>query len=410
MEATLKLPGADEPRPWARRISYLGPAFLVGVGYIDPGNWATDLEAGSRFGYELLWVVLVSNLIGLVVQSFAARLGMVTGRSLAENCRRHFRPAVRWLIWLSAELALVATDLAEFMGAMLGFKLLFGVGSGVAIVLSVGGAMGILALYRFGNRVVERVIIGLVAVVGSCYVIELLIVHPHWRAVLAGTVIPRLSRQSATIASGILGATVMPHSLFLHSAIVRQEGYAREGARALGPTLFDLFVALNGAWLINAAILVTAAAAFFSRGQVVTSIEQAHATLAPLLGARAAQVFAIGLLAAGIASSTAATLTGQLVFEGFFGKRMNLFLRRGITLAPALLMIIYGADPYLILIVSQVALSVLIPFALVPLIVLSGKRAVMGEQANGALGNALAIAATGLVLYFNAALLFSLLA
>ena len=409
MEAKLKLPDADEPRGWARRASYLGPAFLVGVGYIDPGNWATDLEAGSRFGYRLLWVVLLSNLIGLVVQSFAARLGMVTGRSLAENCRRHFRPPARWLIWVSAELALVATDLAEFMGAMLGFKLLFGVGSGVAIALSVAGALGILALYRYGSRVVERVIMGLVGVVGLCYVIELLIVRPHWGAVLLGTVVPRLSRQSAAIASGILGATVMPHCLFLHSAIVRKEGYAREGARALGPTLFDLLVALNSAWLINAAILVTAAAAFFSRGQVVTSIERAHATLVPLLGARAAQVFAIGLLAAGISSSTAATLTGQLVFEGFFGKRMSLFLRRAITLAPALLMIGYGADPYLVLIGSQVVLSVLIPFALVPLVVLSARPAVMGEQANGVIGNTLAAAATAAILYFNVALLLSLL-
>jgi manganese transport protein len=409
MEAKLKLPDVEARGEWARRAAYLGPGFLVGVGYIDPGNWATDLEAGSRFGYELLWVILISNLIGLVVQSFSARLGLVTGRSLAENCRYHFRPPVRWLVWLNAELALVATDLAEFMGAMLGFKLLLGVTNSVAIALSVGAALGILALYRYGNRVVERVIIGLVGVVGLCYVIELLLVRPHWKAVLVGTLVPRLSHDSAATASGILGATVMPHSLFLHSAIVRKEQYAQEGEQAIGATLFDLFVALNSAWLINAAILATAAAAFFTRGHVVTSIEQAHATLAPLFGTRAAEIFAIGLLAAGVASSTAATLTGQLVFEGFFGKQASLLLRRGIALVPALAMIIYGADPYLILIVSQIVLSVLIPFALVPLVVLCARASVMGEQANGVLGNTLAITVTAVTLYFNGALLVSLL-
>lgn len=406
-----RLPGDVER--WRRRLkqvgSYLGPGFLVGVGYMDPGNWGTDLEAGSRFGYRLLWVVLVSNLIAIVVQNLSARLGLVTGYSYAENCRRRFATA-KWLsLWMVAELALVATDLAEFMGAMLGFELLFGVGRLAAALLSVVSVFGILALYRWGDRWVELQIMALVALVGGCYVYELRLVSPEWGKVVHGTLVPLLDGASAPIAAGILGATVMPHNLFLHSAVVRRRPGREVERAALRSTLIDSLLALNGAWLINAAILVTAAATFFGRSQRVMSIVQAHDTLVPLLGPFAGGVFALALLASGVSSSTTATLTGQIVFEGFWGRRMNLFLRRALTVAPALVVIWLGWEPFRVLIVSQIGLSVALPFTLVPLAALTARADVMGRHANGRLGNAIVLAATLVILSFNAMLLWSIL-
>jgi manganese transport protein len=386
---------------------YIGPAFLVAVGYIDPGNWATDLEAGSRFGYQLLWVIFVSNLIALVVQLLSARLGLVTGDSYAANCRRHFSKEIWVILWIVAEVGLIATDVAEFMGAMLGFELLFNIGSLLATCLSVLGAFGILALYRYGDRAVERLFIFMIMLVGLCYVVELRMAPPDWSAVLASTFWPRLNRGSAAIAAGIVGATVMPHNLFLHSSLVRKN--ANESQRfALMSTAGDSFIALNASWLINAAILITAATVFFKNGRTVVSIEQAHLTLLPLLGALAAGAFALGLLIAGISSSATATLAGQVVFEGFWGRSMNLFVRRAITLVPALGILAMGFDPFSILIVSQIILSVVLPFALIPLVFLTARSTVMGEDANAWLSNTLAVSATAVVLLFNGMLLWSL--
>jgi manganese transport protein len=393
-------------RALARFGAYIGPAFLVAVGYIDPGNWATDLEAGSRFGYQLLWVIFASNLIALVVQSLSARLGVVTGDSYAANCRRHFSRPTWIILWIVAEFGLIATDVAEFMGAMLGFELLFGIGSLLATVLSVLSAFGILALYRYGDRTVERLFIFMIMLVGLCYVLELTMAPPDWTAVLTSTFWPRLDRNSAAIAAGIVGATVMPHNLFLHSSLVRKipDEEKRFGLRS---TAADSFIALNASWLINAAILITAASVFHSNGRTVLSIEQAHLTLLPLLGPLAAGAFAVGLLVAGISSSATATLTGQIVFEGFWGIRSNLFVRRAVTLVPALAILAIGFNPFRILILSQIALSVVLPFALIPLVFLTMRPSLMGEYSNGWLGNTLALVATAIVLFFNGMLLWS---
>jgi len=387
--------------------SYIGPAFLVSVGYIDPGNWATDLEAGSRFGYQLLWVIFVSNLIALVVQTLSARLGVVTGDSYATNCRRHFPIGVWVTLWIVVEVGMIATDAAEFMGAMLGFELLFGIGSLLATALSVLAAFGILALYRYGDRAVERVFIFMIMLVGLCYVVELTMAPPQWAAILKSTFLPRLDRGSAAIAAGIVGATVMPHNLFLHSALVRKNN-DEEKSFALMSTAGDSLIALNASWLINAAILITAAAVFFKNGRTVLSIEQAHFTLLPLLGPLAAGAFALGLLVAGISSSATATLAGQIVFEGFWGIGSNLFVRRAITLVPALAILAMGFDPFRILILSQISLSVVLPFALIPLVFLTTRPVVMGKYANGWLINTLAVSATAMVLWFNGMLLWSL--
>jgi manganese transport protein len=387
---------------------YIGPAFLVAVGYIDPGNWATDLEAGSRFGYQLLWVIFVSNVIALVVQLLSARLGLVTGDSYATNCKRHFASEIWVFLWIVAEVGLIATDVAEFMGAMLGFELLFRIGSLFAICLSMLSAFGILALYRYGDRTVERLFIFMIMLVGLCYVVELRMAPPDWAEILKSTFWPRLDRGSAAIAAGIVGATVMPHNLFLHSSLVRKN--ANETQRfALMSTAGDSFIALNASWLINAAILITAAAVFFKNGRIVVSIEQAHLTLLPLLGSLAAGAFALGLLVAGIASSATATLAGQVVFEGFWSKSVNLFVRRAITLIPALGILAMGFDPFGILIVSQIVLSVVLPFTLIPMVYLTARRAVMGKYANRWPSNVLALSATAIVLWFNGMLLWSLI-
>ncbi|HTT77627.1 MAG TPA: Nramp family divalent metal transporter [Candidatus Binataceae bacterium] len=399
-------PGTKHARALARFGSYVGPAFLVAVGYIDPGNWATDLEAGSRFGYQLLWVIFVSNLIALIVQSMSARLGLVTGESYAANCRRHFSGNVWVTFWIIAEAGLIATDVAEFMGAMLGFQLLFGIGTLLATCLSVLSAFGILALYRYGDQTVERLFIFMIMLVGLCYLVELKMAPPDWAAVLTSTFWPRLDHSSAAIAAGIVGATVMPHNLFLHSSLVRRNP-DEEKRFALRSTAGDSLIALNASWLINAAILITAATVFFKHGRTVVSIEQAHLTLLPLLGSLAAGAFALGLLVAGISSSAAATLAGQVVFEGFWGKGMNLFLRRALTLIPALIILAMGFDPFRILILSQITLSLVLPFALIPLVFLTARPAVMGKYANGWLSNILALLATAAVLWFNGMLLWS---
>ncbi|HVO93992.1 MAG TPA: Nramp family divalent metal transporter [Terriglobales bacterium] len=385
---------------------YVGPAFLVAVGYIDPGNWATDLEAGSRFGYQLLWVVFVSNLIALVVQSLSARLGVVTGDSYAANCRQHLSKRLWLSIWAAAEIGLIATDVAEFMGAMLGFELLFGFGSLISAALTVIAVFGILSIYRWGNRSVEYVFIGMIAMVALCYWVELTLAPPRWASVCSSTFWPQLNRNSAAIAAGIVGATVMPHNLFLHSSLVRKNT-DDETRVALLSTAGDFLIALNASWLINAAILITAATVFFKNGRTVVSLEEAHLTLLPTLGSLAAGAFAVGLLVAGISSSVTATLAGQNIFESFWGQGTNLFFRRTVTLLPALAIIAMGFDPFRILIVSQIALSTVLPFALIPLLLLTTRPSIMGNYTNGWLQNVCAVIATVVILLFNFMLVWS---
>jgi manganese transport protein len=391
-----------------RIFAYLGPAFLVSVGYIDPGNWATDLEAGSHFGYRLLWVLLSANVMALVLQHLSAKLGLATGRTYPQLCRDVFpRPATVFL-WLTAEAAAIATDLAEFLGAALGFYLLLHIPMLLAALLTAVVVLGILTLYRFGFRGVEFVVIGMLITVGVAYVYETWLVGPDWPAIAAGVFIPRLESDSLLIALGMLGATVMPHNLYLHSGVIltrRREHDDPHNRLAVRAALLDSAIALNLAWLVNSAIVIMAAAAFFSRGLEIGSIEAAHQTLVPLLGGAAGAAFALALLAAGLSSSVTATLAGQIIIEGFLNVKFGLLLRRLITIVPAILVIAAGLDAYWVLILSQVSLSIQLPFAIVPLIWLTAQRRIMGQFVNARLTTLIASAFAGLIVVLNGLLL-----
>jgi manganese transport protein len=391
-------------------LSLLGPAVLVSVGYMDPGNWATDLAGGSGFGYTLLWVLLASNLTALLLQHLSAKLGLATGLSYPQLCRRHFPRPVSLGLWVTAEAAAMATDLAEFLGAALGFYLLLQIPMLPAALLTAVVVFGILALYRFGYRWVEFAVFALVAVIGVAYVLEIWLVQPDWDAVARGVVVPTLEPAALPIAMGMLGATVMPHNLYLHSSVVlsRRRPDAETIHRTIRRSIVASAIALNVAWLVNSAIVITAAGAFGEAGLTIGSIEEAHETLTPLLGPAAAGAFALALLAAGLSSSTTATLAGQVIIEGFLGVRFGLFLRRAITVIPAIVVIAAGLDAYLILIVSQVALSIQLPFAILPLVWLTARRSVLGEYANRPLTTVLAVAAGGVIVVLNAVLLTSL--
>jgi len=394
----------------ARAAWRFGPAFLVSVGYMDPGNWATDIEGGARFGFSLLWVLLLSNAIALFLQALASKLGIVTGKSLAQNCRDRLPGWLNLLLWVAAEAAVLATDLAEFLGAALGFSLLLGVPLFEAAILTGVVVLALLGLERYGYRVVELAIISLVAVVGVAYIVELAMIRPALGPILRGLVEPDLSGGRLFLAIGILGATVMPHNLYLHSALV-QARRPLLGERAhIASQHLDAAVALNAALLVNAAIMVTAAATFHGRGPAVTSLAQAHAALVPLLGGLAAGAFAVALLASGLSSSTTAVMASQVVLQGFLGVRVSLFVQRLLTMVPALVVIWIGVDSLKILILSQVFLSFGLPFAVVPLVWLSQHRGVMGEFANRRATTVIASAVAALIVLLNGLLICRLLA
>ncbi|MDQ3810919.1 MAG: Nramp family divalent metal transporter [Chloroflexota bacterium] len=386
---------------------YLGPAFLVSVGYMDPGNWATDIAGGARFGYSLLWVLLLANLMALLLQYLSAKLGLSTGLTYPQVCRQIFPRPLALTLWLTAEAAAIATDLAEFLGAALGFYLLLRIPMLPAALVTALAVLGILALYRFGFRTVEFTILALVGVIGLAYVFEVYLVKPDWGAVAQGVFIPRLTSEGLVIAMGMLGATVMPHNLYLHSGVIltRRHSNPTLNVHISRAALVDSMLALNLAWLVNSAMVVMAAGTFFLHGVEVESIESAHETLAPLLGEAAAVVFAIALLASGLSSSTTATLAGQIIIEGFLNVRFGLLLRRLITVIPAIVVLALGLDAYNILIASQVALSVQLPFAMLPLVWLTARRDVMGEQVNGWLTTLLASIAATVVIGLNVLLL-----
>ncbi|MBE3589379.1 MAG: Nramp family divalent metal transporter [Firmicutes bacterium] len=370
---------------WVRRaLPFFGPAFLVSVGYMDPGNWATDIAAGSNFGYRLLWVVLASNLMAILLQAIAATLGMRSGASLAANAKRHFRPWVAWGFFVTAELAAMATDLAEFLGAALGFHLLLGIPLVAAVFVAAVVVLGILFVSGRAARRLEAVVLGMVGVVGLAYVLEVWLARPDWHAIAVGTLVPRLGSPSALlVAIGILGATVMPHNIFLHSAAVlsrRRPGDDEHNRRALRFAYADTAVALNVAWLVNASMIVMAAAVFAGHGLSVDSIEGAHRTLVPLLGPLAAAAFAVALLSAGLSSSVTGTLAGQTILEGFVGRRVSVFWMRLVTMVPALVVVALGIDAFRMLVLSQVFLSLQLPFTVAALLCLAANPQVMGGR------------------------------
>jgi manganese transport protein len=397
-----------QPSLWRRMFAFAGPAYLVSVGYMDPGNWATDLEGGARFGYELLWVLVLSNLMAILLQTFSARLGIVTQRDLAQACRETYPRSISYALWFLCEIAIAACDLAEVLGAAIALNLLFHIPLLTGVLLTAADTLLLLWFTRLGIRVIESFVLSLIAIIAGCFLVE--ISWAGWPALapLAHGLVPHLSGRNLYLAIGILGATVMPHNLYLHSALVqtRRIGSSIAAKRmACRFNLIDSTIALNGALLVNAAIMVLAVMVFFKRGIVVTEIQQANQLLAPLLGTTFASVlFGIALLCSGQSSTLTGTMAGQIVMEGFLNFRIQPWLRRLITrtvaIIPAAFTVYWagGKGTYQLLILSQVILNMQLPFAVIPLIQFTSSRERMGEFANRVWLRVLAWSAAALIL------------
>ena len=399
-------------RGLARALAFFGPAYLVSVGYMDPGNWATDLEGGSRYGYALLWVVGLSSLMAVFLQTLCARLGLVSGLDLAQACRVRFPRPASAALYVLAEIAIVACDVAEVIGSAVALSLLFGLDLRAGVLLTGFDVLLLLGLGRFGVRKLEALVIALVATIFVAFALNLWWARPSLGAAAHGLFVPSLpGDRSVLIAVGILGATVMPHNLYLHSSIVksRSGADAREGVRM---ATLDTVVALGGAFLVNAAILVLAAAVFFPLGKVVSELRDAHALLAPALGGAASTLFAVALLASGQSSTLTGTLAGQIVMEGFTDLRVKPWVRRLATrllaIVPAMLIVMAKGDETAdALVLSQVVLSMQLPFAVVPLVLFTSDRRLMGGYANPAWTKAVGLAVAGTILVADGYLLGS---
>jgi manganese transport protein len=394
-----------------RILPFLGPAFIACVAYIDPGNFATNIQGGASFGYLLLWVVVASNLMAVLIQILSAKLGIATGHNLAEMCREHFPKPVVWGMWLLAEVVAMATDLAEFLGAAIGFQLLFHIPLLLGGILTAIVTFVILGLERYGFRPMEAVITGLVGIIALCYLVETFIDRPDWKMIAYHATVPQFSgTESILLASGILGATVMPHVIFLHSALTQGRIVTRSPQllkKLLYFEIIDVFIAMGLAGFVNCAMLIMAASTFFSSGiHSIGTIEEAYKTLVPLLGPAASWVFAISLLASGLSSSTVGTMAGQVIMQGFLRRQIPPWLRRSITMLPSLIVIAIGLEPTRVLVLSQVVLSFGIPFALVPLILFTVQRDIMRELVNRRLTTFLACIVAALIIGLNIFLLY----
>ena len=393
-----------------RMLAFGGPAYLVSVGYMDPGNWAGDLGAGSKFGYELLWVIVLSNLMAILLQTLAARLGIAGGRDLAQACREAYPRAICNALWVLCEIAIAACDLAEVLGAAIALNLLFHLPMVIGVILTAGDTIIVLWLSRYGIRIIEAFILGLIGIMAVCFLVELSFARPAILQVFGG-LLPRINSNNLYYAVVILGATVMPHNLYLHSALVQTRRIGRtvqDKREACRFNFIDSFLALNGALIVNAAILVLAAAVFFSKGVVVEQIEQAQSMLSPLLGTTLASIlFSIALLASGQSSTLTGTFAGQIVMEGFLNLRLTPWLRRLVTRAlaiiPAVFTVMMAGErgTFDLLLLSQVIISMQLPFAVIPLIRFTSDRTRMGEFASGAGLKLMAWSAAGIILILN---------
>jgi len=404
---------------WKKILAFAGPGYLVAVGYMDPGNWATDLAGGSQFGYTLLCVVLISNLMAILLQGLAAKLGIVTGRDLAQACRDHYGKSTNFILWLMCEVAIAACDLAEVIGAAIALNLLFGIPLGWGVGITALDVMLVLYLQNKGFRLLEALVVALVFTVGGCFLFEIILSKPDFGGVMRGFV-PSVevlrNKDMLYIAIGILGATVMPHNLYLHSSIVQTRKYEETSVgkkEAFKFAFLDSTIALSFALFINAAILIVAAAAFNRSGRTsVGEIQDAYQLLTPLLGAGASTVFALALLASGLNSTLTGTLAGQIVMEGFLNIRLRPWLRRlitrGIAIVPAAIVaIMYGAHGTAkLLILSQVILSLQLSFAVFPLVMFTSDKKKMGEFANPMWVKILAYSVAVIIATLNAWLLY----
>jgi manganese transport protein len=391
-------------------LKYLGPAFVVSVAYIDPGNFATNISGGSKFNYALIWVILISNIMAVFLQTMSAKLGIATGQNLPELCGKVFPKPVNWFFWIVAEIGAMATDLAEFLGGTLGLTLLFQIPMIYSGLLT--GALTFLICYmeKYGQKVVEVIITVLVAVISISYVIELFLAKPDWAQVGLHTFIPSLPNgEAVVIAVGMLGATVMPHVIYLHSQLVqsRCKDSSDEGKKHhLKMEKIDIGIAMNLAFFVNAAMLVVSAAVFFRNGMVVDTMQQAHKSLEPLLGSLSSGAFGIALLASGLSSSAVGTMAGQTIMKGFVNISIPVNLRRIITMMPALIIIALGINPMNALVLSQVVLSFILPLPVIQMLILARRKDLMGAFTNKKWVQALGIVIACIIVSLNAVLLF----
>jgi manganese transport protein len=414
-EAAIALPGPSALQQLRSRgrvrgaIALLGPAFVACVAYVDPGNFATNIAGGAQFGYLLLWVLLAANLMAMLIQNLSAKIGIATGRNLPELCREHFPRPVAWGLWVQAELIAMATDLAEFVGAAIALNLLFGVPLFHAGLITAVVAFGILGLQAKGYRRFEVVIAGLLGLIILGFLYDTLRIGFDAGDAARGFIPGFAGTDSLLLATGILGATVMPHVIYLHSALTQRRVPPRDDAERRSLLRFqrvDVTIAMGLAGLVNMSMLIIAASLFHARGLAgVDSIEGAHAQFGALIGSGAALAFALALLASGFASSSVGTYAGQVVMQGFIARTIPLALRRAVTMAPALVVLAFGLDPSRSLVISQVVLSFGIPFALVPLVLLTRRRDVMGVLVNRPLTTAVAGVVAALIIVLNGFLL-----
>lgn len=394
-----------------RQLSkYLGPAFIVSVAYIDPGNFATNISGGSVFNYNLIWVILWSNLMAIFLQTTSAKLGIATGCNLSQMCSKVFSRGTNWFFWIVAELAAIATTMAEFLGGALGFYLLFGIPLPIAGLLTGIVTFFIIYMQKYGQRIVEIIITILVAVICTAYGIEMFLAKPDWVAIGIHTLVPSLPNgQAVLIAVGMLGATVMPHVIYLHSQLVqcRNIGMSlKEKQKHLRMEKIDIVIAMNIAFIVNAAMVIVSAAVFFNQGVAVDSIEQAHKSLSPLLGTMSSSAFAIALLASGFSSSAVGAMAGETVLDGFVGLKIPSNIKRLITMLPAMVIIGIGVNPMKALVISQVCLSFALPVAIIPMMIITSRKNLMGVFANKLIAKIIGWIITAAIIALNTILLY----
>lgn len=399
---------AGRPRPFAALL-FVGPAVIASIAYMDPGNFATNIQAGAKYGYALLWVVVAANAIAMLFQSLSAKLGIATGRNLAEHCRDGFPKPMVWAMWVVSEIAAMATDLAEFLGGAIGLSILAHLPLLAGMGITAAVTYGLLLFEKRGFRPMELIIGALVAVIGLCYLVELMIAPVDWGAAAVGSVVPHIPDADAlTIAVGIIGATVMPHAIYLHSGLTQRrltDPSPRERRLLASYSNREVVLALAFAGAVNVAMVMMAAAAFHLGHSDVADIQKAYVTLTPLLGAGAAAVFLVSLIASGVSSSVVGTMAGQMIMQGFVGFAIPIWVRRAVTMLPAFVVVALGVDETRALVLSQVVLSLALPIPMLALLWFTTRKAIMGALINSRLMTGAAIIGAIAVLTLNTILL-----
>jgi manganese transport protein len=390
---------------WRAYLVFAGPAVIASIAYVDPGNFATNIQAGARYGYGLLWVVLLANLIAMLFQALSAKLGIVTGRNLAEMCRDHFPRPIVLAMWVASEIAAMATDLAEFLGGAIGLSLLFQMPLLAGMIVTGIVTYGLLMVEGFGFRPIELIIGSMVTVIALCYLAEMFIVQVDWASAAFHTVVPQIAdAQALLLAVGIIGATVMPHAVYLHSGLTQARMPVRDDTERRKVLRFsnqEVVIALALAGLVNMAMVMMASSAFHAGHPDVAEIETAYHTLTPLLGVGAAGVFLLSLIASGISASTVGTMAGQMIMQGFVGFGIPILVRRLVTMLPAFVVVALGVNATNALVVSQVVLSIALPLPMIALLIFTGRRDIMGDFTNGRITRMAALIGTAVVLVLN---------